>query len=151
MVANRLVRLIESHSEELAESLVKKLHTSERTKAYRHISSPELTAAVLDVYQNLGEWLLTKTDSDVELRYRELGQRRISQSVPLSQFMSSMLMTKEHLWAYLRRESISDGALQLYGELEFLQTLTKFFDRAIYFATLGYEEQKSKSKAAQVA
>ena len=148
MVANRLVRLIESHSEELSESLVKKLHTSERTTAYRSISAHELTAAVREVYENLGEWLLSKTETDVELRYRELGVRRMSQGVPLSQFMSSMLMTKEHLWAFLRRESISDGALQLYGELEFLQALTNFYDRAIYYASQGYEQ---KQKAAKVA
>ena len=148
MVANRLVRLIESHSAELAESLVKKLHTSERTVAYRNIPAHELKVAVLEVYENLGEWLLSKTEADVELRYRELGKRRLSQDVPLSQFMASMLMTKDHLWAFLRRESISDGALQLYGELEFLQTLTNFYDRAIYYASLGYEE---KSKAARVA
>ena len=148
MVANRLVRLIESHSEELADSLIKKQLTSERTTTYRKIPVPELKAAVLEVYNNLGDWLMTKTESDVELRYRELGARRLSQGVPFSQFMSSMLITKEHLWAFLRRESISDGALQLYGELEFLQTLTNFYDRAIYYASLGYEE---KSKAARVA
>jgi hypothetical protein len=148
MVANRLVRLIESHSEELAESLVKKLHTSERTVAYREIPAHELKTAVREVYDNLGEWLLSKTESDVELRYRELGQRRATQGVPLSQFMSSMLITKDHLWAFLRRESISDGALQLYGELEFLQTLTNFYDKAIYYASIGYEQ---KGKAAKVA
>lgn len=148
MVANRLVRLIESHSEELAEGLVRKLYTSERTKSYRNISAQELMVAVLDVYKNLGEWLLTKTESDVEVHYRDLGLRRASQGVPLSEFMSSMLMTKDHLWAFLRRESISDGALQLYGELELLQTLTHFFDRAIYYAAVGYEH---KAKAAKVA
>lgn len=148
MVANRLVRLIESHSEELADSLIKKQLTSERTTAYRNIPVPELKAAVLEVYTNLGDWLMSKTESDIELRYRELGARRLSQGVPFSQFMSSMLLTKEHLWAFLRRESISDGALQLYGELEFLQTLTNFYDRAIYYASLGYEE---KGKAARVA
>ena len=148
MVANRLVRLIESHSEELADSLIKKQLTSERTTAYRNIPFSELKAAVLEVYNNLGDWLMTKTESDIEVRYRELGARRQSQGVPLSQFMSSMLLTKEHLWAFLRRESVSDGALQLYGELEFLHTLTTFYDRAIYYASLGYE---AKSKAAKVA
>jgi len=148
MVANRLVRLIESHSAELAESLVKKLHTSERTVAYRNIPAHELKVAVLEVYENLGEWLLSKTEADVELRYRELGKRRLSQDVPLSQFMASMLMTKDHLWAFLRRESISDGALQLYGELEFLQSLMNFYDRAIYYASQGYEQ---KQRAARVA
>ena len=148
MVANRLVRLIESHSEELAESLVHKLHTSERTSTYRNIPARELKAAVREVYDNLGEWLMSKTETDVELRYRELGRRRLAQEVPLSQFMSSMLMTKEHLWAFLRRESISDGALQLYGELEFLQSLTNFYDRAIYYASQGYEEKGAAAKVA---
>jgi hypothetical protein len=148
MVANRLVRLIESHSEELANGLIQKQLTSERTTAYRNIPKNELKAAVLEVYNNLGEWLMRKTESDIELRYRELGARRMSQGVPLSQFMSSMLLTKEHLWSFLRRESISDGALQLYGELEFLQTLTNFYDRAIYYASLGYE---ARGKAAKVA
>ncbi|HEX3598813.1 MAG TPA: hypothetical protein VHU84_01650 [Lacipirellulaceae bacterium] len=147
MVANRLVRLIESHSGELSESLVNKLHSSERTTTYRRIPAHELKAAVLDVYENLGEWLLSKTETDVELRYRELGKRRLSQGVPLSQFMASMLITKDHLWAFLRRESISDGALQLYGELEFLQALAHFYDRAIYYACQGYE-QKAAAKVA---
>jgi len=103
---------------------------------------------VREVYDNLGEWLMSKTETDVELRYRELGRRRLAQEVPLSQFMSSMLMTKEHLWAFLRRESISDGALQLYGELEFLQSLTNFYDRAIYYASQGYEEKGAAAKVA---
>lgn len=103
----------------------------------------ELREAVLQVYQNLGEWLMTKTDSDVEVRYKELGARRAAE-VPLHQFLASMLMTKEHLWAYLRREAMSDGALALYGELEFLQALTNFYDRAIYYASVGYSEARQR-------
>ena len=148
MVALRLVRLIESHSEQLAHGLVHKLHTSERTSAYQKIPAHELHNAVRQVYDNLGEWLLSKTESDVELRYRELGLKRASEGVPLSQFVASMLMTKDHLWAYLRRESISDGALELYGELEFLQSLTNFYDRAIYYASMGYEQKAKGAKAA---
>lgn len=148
MVALRLVRLIESHSEELADGLVKKLHTSERTSAYQKIPAHELRHAVLQVYKNLGEWLLSKTESDVELRYRELGFKRASEEVPLPQFVSSMLITKDNLWAYLQRESISDGALELYGELEFLQSLTKFYDSAIYYASMGYEQKAKSARAA---
>jgi hypothetical protein len=148
MVALRLVRLIESHSEELADGFVQKLLTSERTSSYRKLPVHELRNAALQVYENLGEWLLTKTESDVELRYRELGLKRASEDVPLSQFVASMLMTKDHLWAYLRRNAMSDGALQLYGEIEFLQSLTHFYDGAIYYASMGYEQ---KAKSAQAA
>jgi hypothetical protein len=148
MVALRLVRLIESHSSQLVDGLVTKLHTSERTPAYQKIPAHELRHAVMQVYDNLGEWLLSKTEADVELRYRELGLKRASDGVPLSQFVASMLMTKDHLWAYLRRESFSDGALELYGELEFLQSLTHFYDRAIYYASMGYEQKAKGAKAA---
>lgn len=141
MVALKLVRLIESHSEELADALVAKLHASERTTAYRQIPSVELRNAVLDVYQNLGDWMMTKTESDVEMRYKELGKRR-ALDVPLSQFMASMLMTKEHLWSYLHREAMSNGALELYGELEFLQALNSFYDKALYYASMAYEQKK---------
>lgn len=147
MVALRLVRLIESHSEELADGFVQKLLTSERTASYRKLPVQELRDAAFNVYQNLGDWLLTKTESDVELRYRELGLKRANEGVPLSHFVASMLMTKDHLWAYMRREAMSDGALQLYGEIEFLQSLTNFYDRAIYYASMGYEE-KAKARAA---
>jgi hypothetical protein len=147
MVAPRLVHLIESHSEQLAEGLVRKLQTSERTSAYRTIPAHELRSAVLDVYNNLGDWLLTKTESDIEVRYKELGMRRAA-DVPLSQFVASMLMTKEHLWAYLRREAMSDGALALYGELEFLQSLATFYDKAIYYASMGYEARGAVARAA---
>jgi hypothetical protein len=140
--------LIESHSEPLADAFVRKLITSERTTAYRNLPVHELRNAAFDVYQNLGEWLLSKTESDVELRYRELGLKRASEGVPLSQFVASMLMTKDHLWAYLRREAMSDGALELYGELEFLQSLTNFYDRAIYYASMGYEQKAKGAKAA---
>jgi len=148
MVALRIVRLIESHSEELADGLVKKLHTSDRTTAYQKIPAHELRHAVLQVYQNLGDWLLSKTESDVEVRYRELGQKRASEGVSQPEFVSSMLMTKDHLWSYMRRESISDGALELYGELEFLYSLTKFYDNAIYYASMGYEQRAKSARAA---
>lgn len=148
MVASRLVRMIESDSEQLAEGLVKKLHASERTPSYRKISAHELRDAVLHVYQNLGDWLMSKTDSDVELRYKELGERRAAAGIPLSEFMASMLMTKEHLWSYMRREAMSDGALELYGELEFLQSLANFYDRAIYYASMGYEQKARGARAA---
>jgi hypothetical protein len=148
MVALRLVRLIESHADALADGLVRKLQSSERTAVYQKIPGQELRNAVLQVYNNLGEWLLSKTESDVELRYRELGLKRATEGVPLSQFVASMLTTKDHLWAYLRREAMSDGALELYGELEFLQSLTHFYDRAIYYASMGYEQKAKGAKAA---
>ena len=139
MVAIRLVRLIEERSEELAGGLAQKLRSSERSKEFCRVPADELAEGAREIYHNLGDWLLTKTESDIELRYTALGARRAQQGIPLSQFMYAILVSKEHLWAFLQREAYADRPVELFGELELLQMLDQFFDRAAYFAAIGYE------------
>jgi len=139
MLALRLVRLIEAHSGELAQGLLEKILSSERTTDYRRLDRAELQQAVRDVYQHLSDWLLTKTESDIELRYTQLGFRRAEQGVSQSQWMWVVVLTKEQLWGFLQREALVDGVVELFGELEFLRLLDQFFDRAAYYGTVGYE------------
>lgn len=147
MLGGHLVRLIERHADELAEGLMKKLRSSDRTAAFRNVSQEELNSGAREIYTNLGDWLLTKTESDIELRYTQLGSRRARQGVPLTQFLWAIMVGKEHLFAFLQREGFAEGVVQLYGELELLQLLDQFFDRALYYAAVGYEHART-SKAA---
>lgn len=139
MVGIRLVRLIEERSEKLAEGLAQKLRSSERSKDFCKVPADELAEGAREIYHHLGDWLLTKTESDIELRYTALGARRAQQGIPMSQFMFAILVSKEHLWAFLQREAYADRPVELFGELELLQMLDQFFDRAAYFAAIGYE------------
>ena len=47
------------------------------------------------MYENLTDWLLTKTTSDIELQYSQLGERRATEGIPLSQLIWALLMSKE--------------------------------------------------------
>ncbi|MGA8216572.1 MAG: hypothetical protein WB799_23500, partial [Candidatus Sulfotelmatobacter sp.] len=67
--------------------------------------------------------------------------RRASQKVPLPELIQAIVLTKENLWDFLKSEAVLDRAIEIMGELELLQMLEQFFDRAIYFAAVGYEEQ----------
>jgi len=147
MLGGHLVRLIERHADQLAEGLVRKIRSSERTPAFRHVPEDELKNGAREVYTNLGDWLLTKTESDIEFRYAQLGQRRAAQGVPLTQFLWALMIGKEHLFAFLRREGFADGAVELYGELQLLQSLDQFFDRALYYAAVGYEQARMRKAA----
>ena len=40
-----------------------------------------------------------------------------------------------------------DRAIEIMGELELLQMLEMFFDRAIYYAAVGYEEEVARAIA----
>ena len=148
MVTRKLVRLIENHCDELARALAEKLHRSSRTAGFLVIPREELTHNTGDLYRNLGEWLLSKTEAEIEMRFVEVGKRRYAQKVPLDDVVWGITMSKENLWGYLRRESLADHALDLFNQLEFMQLLDGFFDRAIYYAVRGYEQAKSTRAAA---
>jgi hypothetical protein len=148
MLGLRLVRLIEKHSAEIADGLMTKLRTSERTLAYRNLHEDELRVALVSLYAHLEEWLLTKTESDVEKYFRGIGSRRATEGIPSSQVAWALMMSKGQLWAFVYREAAADQALELYGELEFLETLDRFFDRGVYYALVGYEQHGQVAKAA---
>src|SRR6202161_2036851 len=140
MIALRLVRLIEHHSDALAGELVVKLETSSRTADLRKVPIDELRQRLQEILRHLSEWLITKTGHDIEQRYFEIGERRASQGVALSDFCWAIVMTKEHLWEFLQREGLIRGPVDIYGEMELLRLLDKFFDRGLCFATEGYEQ-----------
>ncbi len=148
MLAYKLVRLIETHSDALAAGLLTKVQNSEFTRSYRNVESQDLREKVYEIYRHLGEWLLGKSSFDIERRYEEIGARRVHQSVPVSELVWVIILTKENLWEFLQKESIPERPIEAFGELEMLQLLDQFFDRAIYYACVGYERALKAREAA---
>jgi hypothetical protein len=145
MFSYRLVRLIESHADALAAGLESRVQTSEQVTHFRDIPAHELKERVYEIYRHLGEWLLGKNELDIEHRYRDIGARRAHQRVPLSEVIQVIVLTKENLWEFLKSEAVMDRAVEIMGELELLQMLEMFFDRAIYFAAVGYEQEVARA------
>jgi hypothetical protein len=137
------MRLIETHSEALAETLGSRIAKSERCVDYCRVSSDELKTLVAGVYGHLGQWLVTKTEEDIERRYMTIGMRRAEQSIPVSQLLWCIVLVKENLWEYLRENENNENTSQIFGELELTQMVDQFFDRAIYFAVRGHEQVRS--------
>jgi hypothetical protein len=148
MLSARFVRLIESHSEDLANRLVDRLYTSPRTTAYRRIPREELRTYAVDIYRHLGDWLVRKTDEEVGDHYKRIGEKRAEQGIEFSQFIWALILTKESLWKYLQANSYAERAVELFGELELLVLIEQFFDQATYYAIAGYEESAKLQKTA---
>jgi hypothetical protein len=140
MLGLKLVHLIERHSEELAVGLAQQVRDSERTSDFEEIPSDELRLAAAEVYRNLEEWLLQREENDIGKRFRTIAARRASQGVRLCQLVWALVISRNHLWHFLQQESFVDNIVELFGELEVQQMLNQFFDRAIYYSILGYEE-----------
>ena len=140
MLSNRLLRLIETHANALALSLSEKVRASEELRDYHKILDYELNARVYEIYHQLGNWLLERKEQDIEHRYTAIGSRRAAQGVPLSQLIRAIVLTKQNLWEFLKRESVVDNPIELFGQQELLEQLDQFFDSAIYYAARGYEQ-----------
>jgi hypothetical protein len=139
MMFYRLVHLIETHSRELADGLLARVRHSDVTPDYVNVPDEELRGRVYEIYTHLGEWLMTKDELGLETRYSEIGARRAAQRVPLSQLVWAIILTKKNLWNCVKKESLLERPVEVLGELELLQLLEEFFDRAIYHAVAGYE------------
>jgi len=139
MVALRLVRLIENHSDALANELTDKLHSSSKTSDMRKVPEDELRQKMHEILRNLSDWLLTRPGDDVQRRYFEIGERRAAQGVSLSDYCWTIVFTKQHLWDFLQREGFLRGPVELYGEIELLRLLDQFFDTALCYAADGFE------------
>lgn len=146
MLGIKLVRLIEAHSEALSQGVVNVIRASERTSDFKAIPREDLQRRVGEVYRNLGEWLLQKTEGDIALRFKVIAARRAAEGIRLPQFIWALMLTRDHLLHFLRHEAFADNVVALYGELELHQLLDQFFDRAVYHSILGYEEAGLKAR-----
>jgi hypothetical protein len=158
MLGIKLVRLIEKHSEALSRGLAAEIIKSERTSDFRKIPADSLQLAATEVYRKLGEWLLQKPETDIASRFRGIAARRAAEGIRLPQFVWALMLTRDYLWNFLRHEAFADTIIELHGELELLQLLNQFFDRAVYYAIAGYEEamrpshpKSSRHRAREIA
>jgi hypothetical protein len=142
MTLYRLVHLIETHSQALAACLLDRVQNSEATPDYGRVPAEDLKEGVFQIYGHLGDWLMTKDELDLEERYLRIGARRAKQNVPFSQVAWAIVLVKDNLWEFLKRESEIERPIEVWGELEMLQLLDHFFDRAIYYAAIGYEKAR---------
>ena len=143
MLAVRLVRLIESHIEQLSRDLSEKVWNSPRCSDLNKVPATQLEARTREIYRNLSDWLMDKTEAEVERRYTELGAARAEQGVAYSHFVWAIISTKEHVRAFVQREGLSESAMELHGELELLHLLSQFFDLVLYYAAVGYEQERN--------
>src|SRR5208283_1286250 len=118
MLSGRLVQIIEDHAEQLTRGLIDDLLSNNRTPHYHHLTREELHHRIFDVYRNLGRWLSDETESAIESSYTQLGQKRLTEGIPLNEIVYSLGLIKQHLLEYIHLSGMIDTAVDLYGDRE---------------------------------
>lgn len=140
ILAHRLTRLIETHADQLVATLEARIARSPRLDEYRAVNPVELKKLVSGIYSHLGQWLVSKTEKDIEERYERIGRLRAEAGISVAQLLWCIVLVKENLWEYLRENEHHDTTAQIFGELVLTQMVDRFFDHAIYYAARGHEQ-----------
>ena len=140
MISRALVHQIEEHSGRLTEEVLAAIRSDPHTTAYnRHLDDVTLRGAVDELFHHLGLWLTSRTDHAVEAYYRKIGLERCLQGIPISQLVRALLLVRSELLRFLRTATVGDAAeMQLENQLEL--AICEFIEKAIYFASVGYED-----------
>lgn len=148
MLLPNLMKMIETHAEELTREVLSDLEKNPRTPFFHRIPPEELRRRIYDVYHNLGRWLEEKDETRIEGVYSDLGRRRSAESMPADQLVYAILRTKEHLWDFIHRNHGLQSAVELYQEEELIFGIGRFFDKAVYFTVKGYHSARAVSSSA---
>ncbi len=140
MLSAWLIRMIETHAEDLTREVLNDLGSNPRTPSFQRLSRDETHGRLYDLYHNLGRWLGEQSDAVVQAAYAPLGRTRHAEGIPLSEAIYATILVKEHLRNYIRRAAAVDSAVELYQEAELNLMIGHFFDKALYFTVKGYEE-----------
>jgi hypothetical protein len=141
MRALKLTQHMKGNAERMSKEVLRKIRGSERcSQLLLSVPAEEQERSNLGVYRDLTAWLGTESDATIEERYVSLGMRRAQQGVPFSNLYWAICIAHEHLWSYIQQECLLDEPVEFWGGVNLLRSLTQFFDRALYFALLGYEK-----------
>ena len=149
MLSDQVIRIIESHAEELTEGVMEKLRSSSHTPAYHSVPREELHYRPFEIYHDLGHWLLGNMEQTVQTRYEALGKQRYKEGVPLGQALWAQVLIKEHLRDAIGNAMSADSALELHREREILRLIGRFFDRALCYTAEAYEREANMEAAAR--
>ena len=147
MYALKLIQLIETRTERLSEGLMHRLKGNDRCIEFlRRVPSDELKNRSHEIYRDLSDWLLHKTESELEKRYVGLGMKRARQGVPYTDLLWAVSTTKEYLWQFMLAEGLFEEPIDLFGEIDLLYSMDRFFNRILYFAAMGYERARQTAR-----
>lgn len=145
MIYQKIVELIQNNADHLTKRLMRDILSREETRSYKTLPEKEVYWRVYDVYSRLDSWLSKdKEKGEIKKHYTDLGKQRFHENIPLSDLVMTLLLIKRHLWIFVMENQFFNSSFELSQALELNNKVVLFFDRVIYFAVMGYEDEMRK-------
>ncbi len=141
MISEKLVELIENDADILTKHWLNDVKENPSTPTYHTFSEEKLYQRAHLVCSQLSHWISRETKKeDIKNYYTKLGNERFKEGFGLYEVVSAFVLLKRHLWLHILSDGQLSTAFELYQSLELNNRVVLFFDRAIYYLIIGYEE-----------
>lgn len=138
-VSRKLVEIIEKSASELTQAYLLDIKKDPNMPTYQAFPEKEVYDRAYLVFSQLGRWISFELDSEEMKKYWvELGRKRKQEGFALPEIFLSLCLIRKELWTKIQAEGLLDNALDLYQALELYNRIVTFFDRALYYAIIGY-------------
>jgi len=146
MLSGKLIRLIETHEQEITAAIMRVIRGRPELSHLGHLPDGELRERCQEIVQNLGHWLVHGNQEELAAEYEAVGQIRFEESVPLDECIRGVCLIKDKTIAFLDEQGIDPDSLALYAEGQLVRRIGPFFDLLIIHLVRGY--QKAQRHAA---
>ncbi len=142
-ISDKLVKLIENNADQLTKNWLEDVQKHPTTPTYHTYDKEKLYQRAFRVYSHLGKWISKETSKeDIAQYYTALGKQRRKEGFALSEVIQALTITRRHVWLKVLSEGLLDTALDHHQALELNNRVVLFFDRAIFFTSVGYDKKE---------
>ena len=139
MLSGKLIRLIETHQQEITDRLIRDIHRYPDLTHLRQLPEVELRERSQNLLENLGYWLAEGNEEEMGRKYEGLCRVRFDEDVPLHESVHALFLIKEKMIDFIGEQGFPPDALELYAEEELERRVGQFFDLLVLRMIRGYE------------
>ncbi len=143
MLEKQLVELIKNRETEMSQRWYRDLHESRYVPTMHNVSEDEGLRIATSVYRNLCDWLVQGREVDMKDTYQRFGESVFHRGFDMEEVVMLLVLLKRNLYLHLLELGLMTTNLNIYQALELNNKVVLYFDRAIYFGLIGYQDAKS--------
>ena len=139
-LTKKLVVLLSDNVDTLTKRSMEDIKKHGGTKTYRTLTDAQIYSRVAQVYDQVDKWMLGEIrKEDIKQTFMAVGKRRREEGFRVSEVIQALIIIRRHIWIFVDSENFFDTALDLHSAIDLINSTLVFFDRAIYFTSVGYE------------
>jgi 8-oxo-dGTP diphosphatase len=141
LLSDELISVVQGNSAKIVQLWLDDVGTNPSTTSYRRLDREDLSFRATVILGHFEVWLKGKTgEKEFKNFYLALGNIRKREQIPLEDVISSLSLLKKHIWMFTYSFGVWEKALDIYRMFELGERLVYFFDRAAYYAVIGYRQ-----------